>query len=188
MPPANIPPATSDDEGPELPLPPALSAQPISEEHALLLLDEVADRFPNPHDALEELLSCGSTLFDDVVELVEGKLSEQQFTIIVPILIELAFAFAPPGTLQPELNLDTMEEAFKRLLDEDEIDNAALIHGSKQPHLLRTVINVLTEINSQLPRNTARLENQDLYFAKAIFRVVADEFDTAMRLEGGTRD
>lgn len=186
MPPTNHPPEDLDEDGPELPLPPALSPQPISQELATLLLDEVAERFPNPHDALEELLACGSTLFDDVIELVEEKLGEPQFAIIVPVLIELAFAFAPPGTLQPELNLDTMEDALEELLDDGEIDPASLIHGSKQPHLLRAAIDILTEINSQIPRTATRLNSAELCFATVLLRVVSDEFDTALRLDPST--
>lgn len=175
-----------DENSPELPLPPSLPAKPFTFEEAITLLDEVTDNFPNPHDALEELMTCGSSMFEDVEELVEGRLSGDHFAILVPILIQLAFVFAPPGTLQPELNLDSMEDALDDLQEENP-DEESLISGSRQPHVLKAVLKTMTEFNAAIPKNQPKLKKQELQFISLLLRVITDEFDAALRIEGATR-
>lgn len=177
-----------DENGPELPLPPTLPNKPFTFEECTALLDEVTEHFPNPHDALEELMACGSSLFEDVEELLDGRLSGEQFTILMPILIQVAFVFAHPGTLQPELNLDTMEEAFEDLMEERSVSNDDLIADSKQPHLLNVALRTLAEFNSNTPKGQQRLSGREMQIVSILLRVVIDEFDAAMRVEGAARD
>lgn len=176
-----------DENGPELPLPPSLPLKPFSDAECMELLDEVAENYPNPHDALEELMECGSSLFEDVEELLEGFLTEEQFTILVPLLIQIAFVFAPPGTLQPELNLDTMEDAMEDLL-EDEHDDADLIEKCRQPALMKLGIQTLSEFNANAPKSMKRLQAREMHIVSVLLRVVIDEFDAALRLPGAARD
>jgi hypothetical protein len=177
-----------DENGPELPLPLPLPTKPFTEAECMLLLDEVADNYPNPHDALEELMECGSSLFEDVEELLEGFLSEEQFTILVPLLIQIAFVFAPPGTLQPELNLDTMEDAMEELMEErGEQDSDELMAQCRQPALLKLGLQTVAEFNAHAPKSMRRLQAKEMNIVTLLLRVVIDEFDVAMRLPGATR-
>lgn len=177
-----------DENGEELPLPLELPSKPFSEQECMMLLDEVADNFPNPHDALEELMACGSSMFDDVEELLEGFLTGDQFTILVPILIQIAFAFAPPGTLQPELNLDLMEEAMEEFMDDGaQQDEAAIIQYCRQPHLLKLALKTLVEFNANTPKKMRRLAANEMSIITLLLRVVIDEFDAAMRKPENTR-
>jgi hypothetical protein len=177
-----------DENGPELPLPPSLMPQPLNEQQCMELLDEVAENFPNPHDALEELMECGSTLFEDVEELVENYLSEDQFTILVPLLIQIAFAFAPPGTLQPQLNLDSMEDAMEDLTeDQTDRDPQEIVTECRQPALLKLALQTVREFNTHLRKGPSRLQAREMGIVTLLLRVVIDEFDAAMRLPGVTR-
>jgi hypothetical protein len=176
------------EDTPELPLPLALPNQPFTEQECMLLLDEVAENFPNPHDALEELMECGSSLFEDVEELMEDYLSEEQFTILVPLLIQIAFVFAPPGTLQPELNLDTMEAALEDLLeDRAQQDEAEVVTECRQPALLKLGLQTLAEFNTHAPKGMIRLQAREMGIVTLLLRVVIDEFDAALRVPGAAR-
>lgn len=177
-----------DENGPELPLPPTLPAKPFTHSEVMELMDEVTDHFPNPHDALEELMSCGSSMFEDVEELLEGHLSAEKFTVLMPILIQIAFVFAHPGTLQPELDLDAMEEALEEFLDDGPGDADALISNSKQPELLKLSLQTLQEFNQQTPKGQEKLSSKDMAIVQLLLRVVIDEFDSALRKEGAARD
>jgi hypothetical protein len=176
-----------DENGPELPLPPQLPIQPFHEQECIALLDEIADNFPNPHDALEELMECGSSMFEDVEELLDGFLGGDQFTVLMPLLIQIAFVFAPPGTLQPELNLDIMEDAMEELLDDDASD-ADLLANCRQPGLMKLCLQTLNEFNTNAPRNMRKLQPREMAIATVLLRVVIDEFDSAMRLPGAARE
>ncbi len=177
-----------DENGPELSLPLPLPAKAFSEADCMLLLDEVADNYPNPHDALEELMECGSSLFEDVEELLEGFLTEEQFTILVPLLIQIAFVFAPPGTLQPELNLDTMEDALEELMEDREHDQNELVAQCRQPALMKLGLQTVAEFNTHAPKSMRRLQAKEMGIVTLLLRVVIDAFDVAMRLPGATRE
>ena len=176
-----------DENGPELALPPALPAKPFSAEESELLLDEVMETFSDPHEALEELLECGSEIFDDVEELLTDRFTAGQFSLLLPILIQISFAFAPPDTLQPELDLDAMEKSFLDLLNGDANDVHKLIADSKQPHLLETACSRLQEFNTNVAPKKDRLNPALFQIAQALLRVVVDAFDTALRQPGATR-
>ena len=173
----------SDEEGELLPLPPALPGPPFTAEEATALLDEVVVMFDDPHAALEELLECDGQVFDDVEELLGGKLSQEEFAVLMPILIQVSFAFAPPGTLQPELDLDKMEAMLPGVLASR---GREMIAASRQPHLLEAVLGCLQECNQGVPAEE-RLKGEKLALAEGVLRVVVDGFDAAMRAEGAAR-
>lgn len=176
-----------DEDGPELALPPALPARPFSAEESELLLDEVMEIFSDPHAALEALLECGSEIFDDVEELLANRFTADHFSLLLPILIQISFAFAPPDTLQPELDLDAMEKCFPDLLNGDAKDVHKLIAESKQPHLLESVLTRFSEFNTNVAPKKDRLNPALFQIAQALLRVVVDAFDTALRQPGATR-
>ena len=176
-----------DEDGPELALPPALPAKPFTAEEAELLLDEVMEIFPDPHAALEELLECGSEIFDDVEELLADRFTAAQFSLLLPILIQVSFAFAPPNTLQPELDLDEMEKSFPDLLSGDAKDVHKLIAESRQPHLLESVLTRLRDFNTNIAPKKERLNPAHFQIAQALMRVIVDAFDAALRQPSATR-
>ncbi len=176
-----------DEDGPELALPPALPAKPYTAEESEMLLDEVMEIFSDPHEALEELLECGSEIFDDVEELLADRFTADQFSLLLPILIQISFAFAPPNTLQPELDLDVMEKSFLDLLNGDAKDVHKLIAESKQPHLLESALARLRDFNTNIAPKKERLNPALFQIAQALLRVVVDAFDAALRQPGAAR-
>jgi hypothetical protein len=98
------------------PPPPPLPERPLTLQEAQQRLDDAIADFDTAQEALDELEACGSTLVEDLAELTDELLTDKEFSFLVPFVVQLAFALAPPGTRQPPLDLQRLELGVRREL------------------------------------------------------------------------
>lgn len=180
-----------DDEpvgDPSLPPAPPLPGEPFAAEEVQRRCQAALERFDLAEDALAEMTRCGSTLIEDVEDVVNHLLAEEDVAFVIPFLIQIWAAFVPPGHRGPVLDPDRLESAVRNRLEEL---MAALREGhaeemeecfarTPQPALSMGIAAMLLESMNGLPRKHRPKPEKQAIMACVLCAAV-EEMDTACR-------
>jgi hypothetical protein len=169
--------------------PPPLPPQPLTLEEVSVRLRQAMAPFATAAEAMAELEAQGATWLDDLYELTEGRLSEEQFSVLVPLLLQVWFAFVPPGCTAPDLGLEdlisagddvaadlqqTLEPGGPSVMD-------VLFDRCRQPMLAQAAAGELLNLQAQLPKKQ-RFNQDEKLSALVTLRTAIDALDRALRL------
>lgn len=176
---------------PSLPPAPALPLQAFSVEEADERLAIAGSTFNEFSEALDSLARSGSTVLEDASELCVKFLNEKDFVPSIPLLVNVWFAFVPPGHAAPRVSFDQWADAFRgevaameRLVRGQDPENffRHLLSGP-QPALSQMVCMAIMEEQSSLPKEVRpRIESQPLRMA--LVRSLITVLDRALRPSG----
>lgn len=165
--------------------PPRLVGPPLSEEEAFEHIGQVMGRFGTAAQALGELDSSGSTLLEDVEELVEGWLPDREMPYFVPILLQAWFALVPPGVRAPVLDRDRIRRelvslvgAARELAGRTFSDH--VIDTCQQPGVMAVLVTNLVLASEKSPRSS-RPSREAAGALVLLLRVIIDELDRTLR-------
>jgi hypothetical protein len=98
--------------GPQLP--PLPSSRPLTPEEAEERFRAAIDAFDLAGEALETMAAAGSTLFDDLLQVTEGLITDEHFNLLVPLLIPAWFALVPRDGPVPLIPSNVLRAALVR--------------------------------------------------------------------------
>ena len=175
---------------PNLPPAPRLPNRPFT-------FDEVQDRtraafdlFEFAADALDTLEANGCTIIDDVGAVTEELVDDDAFSLLVPMLANVWFVFAPHGTRGPNLPRTVLRDAIQRevlaLLDMLKLKTPSVLDkyldSGPQPALAKSVMGMIVQGAKTLPKKLRpAMEKQSVL--GAVLRAVIAELDRAHRHE-----
>ncbi|HEX3626628.1 MAG TPA: hypothetical protein VH280_14530 [Verrucomicrobiae bacterium] len=192
-PPWRPPPPVQDAEDeetfdPNRPPAPPLPSEPLTFEDASERFQKSMDWFDTFAMAENELIASGSTLLEDASELTRELLSEEEFSVTLPLLAYTWFALVPKGYRAPELNFDAMERTFKANLRKMD---TALRNGtekqfescmveSPQPNIILLLSGMIMESLTAAPKEF-RPSIQAQPIIMTLLKTVIEELDTQLR-------
>lgn len=188
---------TFDDEGdaeeggfpadPTRPAAPVLTEPPLTLDQALARLDQVLAGLATAADGFDELDLSGSTLFDDIEQLADGRLDDAGFDYLVPFALQAWFSLVPKGVRAPALRRHAMQaaissaEAELRLVDQGgprAFERFGL--ACRQPALFEALVAGIMQSVGKVPK-AMRPAPQGIVGMLLILRVLLDELDQARR-------
>jgi len=130
---------------------PSLPREPLTAGEAFARTTATLTRFDSIEDAEDELLASGSTLLDDLEDLTLDSLSEADFSLALPFLLQTWFALVPFGCRAPEILYDHFAETLaangialeQALLAPTPGKFKALVSQSPQPELLSMIVGTI---------------------------------------------
>jgi hypothetical protein len=142
------------------PSPPPLPDRPFEMDEAIDRLQEGLDLFKTAAEAEKELAASGATILEDAGQLVMEHLTEEEFCITIPSLLQAWFAFVPRGCLAPQIDFDDFESIFESNLRQ--IENCVGAASSKklesffvrgvQPGLMLALVGGFLEAANTAPK------------------------------------
>ena len=199
--PPSAPPISDDDledeelfepiGNPDLPPAPPLPPTPWSMEEVVERLKEGVAQCDLAADAFDELYDSGLTLIDDAAEIASDLLSEEDFSFVVPFLLQVALVFVPPGHRSPPVDFDAFDQAFSDSLKELEEATRASSPDEMmkfpahcaQPQLMMVIMGELFNTATTGPKKLRpKTELQGVYLA--LVRAAVDTLDQALRARG----
>lgn len=185
-------PGSGDIADPNRPPAPRLPANALTFEEASMRFEKAVTAFDTFAEAQKELAASGSTLLGDADELTEALLSEDDFSLAIPILTHAWFSLVPMGCRAPELDLDAMAKAFevnlrqleKRLRGGTQKHLESWLKDSAQPELMLVLTTVLIQSAVAAPKDIrGAVEAQPIVLA--LLKTIVEELDTVLRPESG---
>lgn len=173
---------------PRLPCAPRLPKRPFT-------FDEVQDRtraafdlFEFAADALDRLEADGCTLIADVGAVTGELVDDNAYGLLVPMLANVWFVFAPPGTRGPNLSRTVLRDAIQReslrLLDMLKLKSPAALEdyleSGPQPALAKSIIGMILHGAETLPKKQRPAPEKQAVLG-AVLRGVIAELDRAHR-------
>ncbi len=147
------------------------------------------DQHPSFVDAVLTAEKAGCFLLGDFPEVLGDRVTDNEFTFIGPLLIEIWFALVPYGCFGPDIPAADLQADFDRLLGPLQAYAAGHSHreslafatvGCAQPGVLALVFDQFDHhLNSAVPEERPRPETQ-LILALAL-RVAIDQLDRHLR-------
>lgn len=173
---------------PNRPLAPPLPSEPLTFEEAAKRYQKSVDSFETFAEAENELIASGSTLLGDADELTRELLSEDEFSVTLPLLAHTWFALVPIGCRSPELNFEAMERTFEANLRKM---NNALRNGtekqfesclmeSPQPNIILLLASTIMHSVATGPKEL-RTSIQAQPVIVALLKTVIEELDAQLR-------
>ncbi len=172
-----------DGEWSDLPLPPSLPKEPFGKEEARRRIDLGITEFETAAEALVELDAAGCTLIEEIEATLGDMALDKEFTVLLPYLIRIAFAFAPPGTLQPVVDPERLVAGIKAgsmAASNSNSDMALFFEDSTQPEMALIVGTEILHFCSQGP-DDIRLPAAAQLIVIIILRAAIDEMDASVR-------
>lgn len=140
---------------------PRLPPRPFSAEELAARLHVALGLFGSRQKANAMLEAAGCFLFDDLLAVVDGRLSESEFEFMMPQLIEVWFAFVPAGCFGPEILFQELHAALgQQLLRLKEVVTRQASYGESakfllengpQPELMALLASQLLEQSEERP-------------------------------------
>jgi hypothetical protein len=170
--------------------PPPLPDVPLDLEEAIERLHDRLQLFDTAAEAEEELLASGATILDDAEELTLDLLTEEDFCIAIPFLLQAWFALVPPGCRAPEINFANLEKTFASNLRQIEACTRAgtpkklesfFLSGS-QPGLMLALMGGFLEAAQTVPKEF-RPAPVTQPVILALLKSVLEELNEALRLK-----
>jgi len=173
---------------PRRPPAPPLPREPLTADEAFERATTTIARFKSIEDAEDELLASGTTLLDDLEDLTMDLLSQADYSLALPFLLQTWFALIPFGCRAPEILYDHFAETLDAngiaLEQAHQAKTPAkfkkLISQSPQPELLSMMVGTIME--------TAESGPPELQFSPAgkvviisLIKTIIDEVDAALR-------
>ncbi|MBI4626914.1 MAG: hypothetical protein HY736_27290 [Verrucomicrobia bacterium] len=162
-----------------------LPAEPLTIEQAMERMDAVAV-FTDMMDAVMALGPAGRRMMDGMHLLTSGSLTENEFTVLMPLIMQAWFALVPPGSA-PDLRYGAMTVAFR--VELERIENSRLgvdgetgdyFRDSRQPAILKVLVGGVIHIAEVEPEETRpRLDSFAIYVAA--LKTLVNELDFAVR-------
>lgn len=175
----------SDDDpfGDDLPLPPPLPAEPLTEDEALDRLKEIGHAYSDPDDMLNDFEDLAPELADLVDEVAAKSGGEYDLDVLLMATGELWFCFFPPGTqpaaVDPERLQQGLAEAM-RLVAASPESAARVLSSGRQPNLVTAIAGHTIESCRKKPlRNKVALEC--LLLLPIFLHALANELDQVLR-------
>jgi hypothetical protein len=179
---------------PDLEPPPPLPRKPFSTDKAGAKMQAVMNVFETALEAEEEMLYCGSTLLDDVGEVLTGLVDENELSALMPILIQVWFVLVPPGCTAPVIEFEDFERAFH--LEMDLLEKAALenrsdwhlnmFSGGQQPGLMTVAAGQITLLFTEGPADVP-MNLRSLPYLLVALKASIDVTDKAVREQFGEK-
>jgi len=167
---------------------PPLPPEPLTADEAFARTTATLARFKSIEEAEDELLASGSTLLDDLDVLTLDLLSESDFSLALPLILQTWFALVPFGCRAPEILYDH----FAETLDANGIALAqafqaptpaqfkALLSQSPQPELLSMMVGlILGKPDPDIPELPFSPESKPVILA--LIKTIIDEVAAALR-------
>ncbi|MHB8519895.1 MAG: hypothetical protein ACYDH9_03965 [Limisphaerales bacterium] len=166
--------------------PPRLPAEPLTIEQAAARLREAMAAFDTAAEAIEELDASGCTLMDDVDALTGGLLEDDEFSFLMPFLVQAWFALVPPGTWAPRVTFEDLRDAFNRTLGTlcQAVDRPPeellkrVIDDCRQPALTQLL---MLEVLQTASKFAERIQPKARMVMAIVMLVVTDAVDRALR-------
>lgn len=167
---------------------PPLPSQPLTFEEVCGRYEKAVEAFDSFADAENELIASGSTLLEDADELTLKLLSDDEFSITIPLLAHTWFTFVPIGCRAPELNFKAMEKAFEsnlrqietRLRTGTQKQFESWLMNSPQPNMILMLASTLMQAaaSGQKELRTS-IEAQPVIMA--LLKTIVEELDAVLR-------
>lgn len=179
---------------PDLEPPPPLPRKPFSSDKAGAKMQAVMNVFETALEAEEEMLCCGSTLLDDVGEVLTGLVDENELFALMPILIQVWFVLVPPGCAAPVIEFEDFEKAFHHeleLLEQSARENRAdwyldMFSRGQQPGLMTVAAGQISLLFTEGPADVP-MNPRSLPYLLAALKASIDVTDKAVREQFGER-
>lgn len=176
------------EDGPPLSEPPRLVGAPWTFEEAKDRLRDGVECFATAAAALEALQETQSTLIEDAIEVLDENLDEAGSAILATLMLQVAFAFCPPGTRQPEVNLEILTDAFQQELRKLAQAAQALapnpvaqqLEDSAQPNFVKLLALNLFASREELPKKQ-RPRVESMIPLLLFLKCVVDLYDESLR-------
>lgn len=170
----------------ERPDPGPLPLAPLTFEMSLVRLQAALDAFEMAADGLGALDHEAPTLIDDIADLTADWVSDDEFSLMVPFLLQTWFALVPRGR-RPVLRLDVMAAALasdSELLSERGrpglIALEQLLGRCRQPHFFQALVEGVMEAAQHAPKSMQPSPEATIGIVLAL-KAVIDELDFALR-------
>ena len=162
-----------------------LPDEPLTIEQATERM-AAAGKFKEILDAVVGLGPAGRRMMDGMRVLTAGSLTETEFTVLMPLLLQTWFAFVRPGSA-PDLRYGTMTAHFRTELGRIEgnrsgegSDDGNFFRDARQPAILQILVGVVINIAKVEPEETRpRLDSFAIYVAA--LKTLVNELDFAVR-------
>jgi hypothetical protein len=166
---------------------PPLPAEPLEVEAAIRRLHNAMDCFSTTAEAEAELAASGATILDDAEELTLDCLSENDFCMAIPFLLQVWFALVPRGCRAPKINYEGLEKTFRSNLqqmtfciqDETPEKLESFFKSSPQPDLILALMGEFMETVHPAPKKfRPSLNSQPVILA--LLKSVMEQLDAAL--------
>jgi len=170
-----------------MPAPP-LPSQPLTFEEVCRRYQKAVEAFDTFKAAENELTASGSTLLDDADDLTLELISDDDFSVVIPLLVHTWFILVPIGCLAPELNYKAMEKAFESNLRQIEIrlrtGNAkqfeSWLMSSPQPNVMLMLASTLMQsATSGSKEIRTSIDAQPIILV--LLKTIVEELDAVLR-------
>jgi len=173
---------------PELPPAPPLPNRPFTFDEVNRRMRAAFEPFEMAADALRQMETDGCTLIDDVDEVTVDLVDDDSFPLLIPLLANIWFTFAPLGTRGPNLTRADLRDAIQReslsLLDALKSKTPAAldryIGSGPQPNLSKAIMGLVLSSAEVMPK-TQRPSPEMQGVLSAVLRAVIAELDRAHR-------
>lgn len=173
---------------PSLPPAPRLTNRPFTHDEVQERLRAAFKTAESAAEMLDDLCDDGCTLIDDVKEVTGRLLDDQSAILLIPLLAQVWFSFAPPGTRGPNLPRAILRDAIQRemvsLLDMLKLKTPAALdqymESGPQPALAKSVMGLAMHAAELMPKRQ-RPSPEKLAVLGAVLRAVIAELDRAHR-------
>ena len=162
-----------------------LPAEPLTIEQAMERMDAVAV-FTDMMDAVMALGPVGRRMMDGMHLLTSGSLTESEFTVLMPLILQAWFALVPPGSA-PDLRYGAMTAAFRlelELIEQRRLGSESqasdMLSDARQPAILQILIGGVIHTAQEQPEDMRpRLDSLAIYVAA--LKTLVNELDFALR-------
>ncbi len=174
--------------------PPPLPSQPFSTNEAEGRLGIAFRHFKSSEEAIRAMDDAGGLLLGDAEEMLGEVTTPEDRTMIVMSMLQVWFAFVPPGCRGPFTDDDDLLEAFEKNLlgltnhgrESSPEELQRLMESGPQPNLVKLACLNLFELAESLPKKK-RPNHGSLAGMAAFIKAAIDTLDAATRKEFGVQ-
>jgi hypothetical protein len=167
----------------DLPLPPPLPAEPLTEDAVLDRLEEIGRGYSHPDDMLNDFEDLAPDLAELVERLTAKSGGEYDLDVLLMASGELWFCFFPPGTQPAAVDPERLQQGFAeamRLVAASPESAARVLSSGRQPNLVTAIASHTIESCRKKPlRNKVALEC--LLLLPIFLHALANELDQVLR-------
>jgi hypothetical protein len=171
---------------------PDLPSQPFSAAEAVARLEVGLTEFDSFAEAGDAMEAAGGFVIADVHQVVGDLLNDDGYAFLAPYLVQVWFAFVPPGCFGPEIEPREIHEAFGRQLSAleraaeagPEASSRFLLENGPQPPMVQALAGALNSQRKKFP-DAAKLQEDTFPLMLIILRSVIEVLDAKCREEAG---